>query len=348
MTKHNADSGSGRADLSPHAHTVWLPAGAQHTVLIDATATPSFFTDGGPAVVEVGFDPAGDVVARIDGEVLGEFEGESSAQLSPSLRQLESRGLIALAHGSFATVDGAPALTVYADPLGVPRSLADSESPETAQPSTDPFPATEPFAADRDAEAAALAADASETSHPGGTTARGFQRRRNPQAVAILSSALAIGIVGMIGYYYGAGERDHMTAFINSTSETTASDSSTATSASSSTRTHTSTTSATESATASSAPFELSQSQDPGHSPSEAASGGAPDQAPAPGPAPAAPKQPPANNAPAPAAPGPAHQPPTHHNTAQAPAPAPAPAPADDDGSAYDVPPPQPIIELQW
>ena len=110
MSEH--DAASDRADLTPHTNNVWLPAGTERTVLLSGATTPVSSPDGAPAVVEVGFDPAGDVVARMDGDVLGEFDAETSADLSPSLRLLEARGLVALAHGSFTTVDGQPVLTV--------------------------------------------------------------------------------------------------------------------------------------------------------------------------------------------------------------------------------------------
>ena len=145
MSEHNA--ADGRADLSPHTSSVWLPAGTQRTVLIDAAPCP----DGSPAVVEICFDSAGDVVARMDGDVLGHFDAEASADLSPSLRLLEARGLVALARGSFTTVDDQPALTIHADPLGAPRSRANS-----ADAPTESLPIADSFAADQEAEALSL------------------------------------------------------------------------------------------------------------------------------------------------------------------------------------------------
>lgn len=355
MTKHDADSG--RADLSPRTNSVWLPAGAKHTVLIDAAAYPSFFSEGGPAVVEVGFDPAGDVVARVDGETLGEFDGESSAQLSPSLRQLESRGLVALAHGSFTTVDGAPAVTVYADPLGAPPAPTGTESAESTHPDTDPIPSTEPFAADREAEAAALAADAVMTSGGGTTTARRFPRNRNLQAVAILASALAIGFVGVVGYYYGAHEHDgEMTAFMNSADDSTAGTRTTLRSSAPATATgSTETTKASQPVSA--PPPPASQTQDTGTSPGSDQHTGGGDWAPS-TPQPPAAHVPAPNQAPAPAPPAPAAPDPGPH---QAPAPGPAPYHPEGGtdtgvdsgvgragGASDDLPPPQPIFELQW
>lgn len=348
MTKH--DAASGRADLSPHTNSVWLPAGTQRTVLIDGAVTPSFFTEGGPAVVEVGFDPAGDVVARIDGEVLGEFDGESSAQLSPSLRQLESRGFVALAHGTFTTVEGVPALTVHADPLGAPRNLAADDSGESGHPTTDPFPATEPFAADEEAEAAALAADAS-AARPGGSTAvRGLPRNRNLQAVAVLASAAAIGFVGVVGYSYSSGERGRdMTAFVNSYSTSTAGGNALMTPE------DPSATDVSESPSASPPESGTDQSSDQPAVP-EASSSGSNGSNNADGGTPPAPAARDAHVAPVPApAPAPAPHTPERHVPAPnpVPAPAPAPAPADngdgDNGNGSDaVPPPQPILEFRW
>ena len=76
MSEHNA--ASGRADLSPHTSSVWLPAGTQRTVLIDGTAPP-YFSTGSPTVVEVGFDPAGEVVARRAMVALAAGEGGTVA-----------------------------------------------------------------------------------------------------------------------------------------------------------------------------------------------------------------------------------------------------------------------------
>ncbi|WP_087116988.1 hypothetical protein [Corynebacterium urinipleomorphum] len=351
MSEHNA--ASGRADLSPHTSSVWLPAGTQRIVLIDGTAPP-YFSDGGPTVVEVGFDPAGEVVARIDGDTLGEFDGESSAQLSPSLRQLESRGLIALAHGVFATVNGSPAVTVHADPLGASLALSDTELEEHTHPTTDPFPATETFAADEEAEAAALAADAEAATVGGSTAVRRFPRNRNLQAVAVLASALVIGVVGLIGYYYGAQEHGReMTAFMNSKGESTPNKHFPA--APASTSAQMTTNSATGSQPASpSAPTASNAENDNAASGSthrhagepapapHAPAANAPAPAPAPGPAPA-----PAPHAPAQPAPEQAPVPEAAPN--QAPIPAPAPPPTGDAGGAFDdVPPLQPILELRW
>lgn len=350
MSEHNA--ASGRADLSPHTSSVWLPAGTQRTVLIDGTAPP-YFSTGSPTVVEVGFDPAGEVVARIDGDTLGDFDGEDSAQLSPSLRQLESRGLIALAHGVFATVNGIPAVTVHADPLGASLALPDTELEEHTHPTTDPFPTTETFAADKEAEAAALAADAEAATAGGSTAVPRFPRNRNLQAVAVLASALVIGVVGLIGYYYSAQEHGReMTAFMNSKGESTPSKHSPT--APGSTSAHTSTHSATESQPAGfSAPTTSDAENDlvpsgpthrdagePAPAPqAPAANAPAPAPAPAPGPAPA-----PAPHAPAQPAPAQAPVPEAAPN--QTPAPAPAPPPAG--GAFDDVPPLQPILELRW
>ncbi|SIS38843.1 hypothetical protein SAMN05444817_101165 [Corynebacterium appendicis CIP 107643] len=85
MSEH--DAAGSRAGLSPHASSVWLPVGTQRTVLIDASPTPFPSSDGTPAVVEVCFDPAGDVVARMDGEILGAFDAEASAALRKSPRR---------------------------------------------------------------------------------------------------------------------------------------------------------------------------------------------------------------------------------------------------------------------
>lgn len=76
MSEH--DAAGSRAGQSPHTSSVWLPAGTQRTVLIDASPAPFPSYDGTPAVVEVCFDPAGDVVARMDGEILGAFDAEAS------------------------------------------------------------------------------------------------------------------------------------------------------------------------------------------------------------------------------------------------------------------------------
>ena len=347
MTKHEADNG--RADLSPQTNSVWLPSGTQRTVLIDDT--PALFTDGNPVVVEVGFDPAGDVVAKIDGDVLGAFDAETSAELSPSLRLLETRGLVALAHGAFTTKGGEPAVTVHADPLGAPRARTAADNKHVP---TDPFPVTEPFAADKAAEAAARAADESAGTPAGSTAVREAPRSRNMQAVAVLSSALAIGLVGLIGYYYGVVEHGReITSFINSNDKTSSSEKETSSTPATSTQSTSSTsparstipTSSTSSTGATSSGDSPVQ-----QSPAEPA---APAPAPAPGPGPAA--RPDAGNAPAPThAPAPAPAPAPEPNPSPAPAPAPAPAPSgngaahDNDSGGGNAPQPRPIFELQW
>lgn len=339
MSEH--DAAGSRADLSPHTSSVWLPAGTQRTVLIDVSPAPFPSSDGTPAVVEVCFDPAGDVVARMDGEVLGAFDAEASAALSPSLRLLEARGLVAVAHGAFTTVDGQPALTVHADPLGSPRTR-----PHPVDVPTDPFPVTEPFAADKEAEAAALAADASSTRANGSTVARPKSQSRNLQVVAILGTALIIGAVGVLGFSYGVRENGReMSAFTSSTDGTIASSS-----------VVTSLTSATESSSPSSSPSSeeptTSTSQDESRSEEPNEPAPAPEPAPNQDPNPAPAPNP--NPAPAPApAPNPAPAPAPNPNPAPAPnqAPAPAPAPAPEGGNGGgggDAPQPRPIFELQW
>lgn len=336
MSEHNA--ADGRADLSPHTSSVWLPAGTQRTVLIDAAPCP----DGSPAVVEICFDSAGDVVARMDGDVLGHFDAEASADLSPSLRLLEARGLVALARGSFTTVDDQPALTIHADPLGAPRSRANS-----ADAPTESLPIADSFAADQEAEAAVLAADASTAPTTGGSTvARTKPQSRNLQAVTILSSALAIGLVGILSYYYGLSENGReMTAFTDSTEETAQSQTVSTSSAPSSPSSESS--ASTTSSTSSTAPSSASDSEDV----SEPAQD--PNQAPEPAPNPNLDPNPAPAPAPAPAPnpnPNPNPAPPPNPNPNPAPPPAPAPAPDNggNGGGADNAPNPQPIFELQW
>lgn len=342
MTKHEADNG--RADLSPHTNSVWLPSGTQRTVLIDDT--PALFTDGNPVVVEVGFDPAGDVVAKIDGDVLGAFDAETSAELSPSLRLLETRGLVALAHGAFTTKGGEPAVTVHADPLGAPRARTAADNTHVP---TDPFPVTEPFAADKAAEAAARAADESAGTPAGSTAVLEAPRSRNMQAVAVLSSALAIGLVGLIGYYYGVVEHGReITAFINSDDKTSSSQKETSSAPATSTQSTSSTSPASSTVTTSTSSSGATSSEvsPVQQSPAEPA---APAPAPAPGPGPAA--QPEPGNAPAPThAPAPAPAPAPEPNPAPAPAPAPSGngVPPDNDSGGGNAPQPRPIFELQW
>lgn len=303
MSEH--DAAGSRSDLPPRTSSVWLPAGTQRTVLIDASPTPFPSSDGTPAVVEVCFDPAGDAVARMGGEILGAFDAEASAALSPSLRLLEARGLVAVAHGVFTTVNGQPAVTVHADPLGTPRTRQ-----HPVDVPTDPFPATEPFAADKEAEAAALAADASAHTTGGSTVVRSKPQNRNPQVVAILGTALSIGLVGVLGFSYGARENGReMSAFTSSTNGTIASSS-----------VVTSLTSATESSSPPSSPS--SEAPTSSSFSSESPSEGAGESVRAPEPAP---------------------------NPNPAPPPAPVPAPGDGDGGGVDnAPQPQPIFELRW
>lgn len=339
MSEH--DAAGSRADQPPHTSSVWLPAGTQRTVLIDASTAPFPSSDGTPAVVEVCFDPAGDVVARMDGEILGAFDAEASAALSPSLRLLEARGLVAVAHGAFTTVDGQPALTVHADPLGSPRTRS-----HPVDVPTDPFPATEPFAADKEAEAAALAADASATTSGGSTVARSKPQSRNLQTVAILGTALIIGAVGVLGFSYGVRENGReMSAFTSFTDGTIASSS-----------VVTSLTPATESSSPSSSPSSEEPTTSTSQDDSRSEDADEPSPAPAPEPAPAPNPAPNHNPAPAPAPapapnPNPAPAPEPAPAPAPNPAPAPAPAPAPDGGNGGgggNAPQPRPIFELQW
>lgn len=348
MTKH--DAASGRADLSAHTNSVWLPAGTQRTVLIDAAATPSLFSESGSVVVEVGFDPAGEVVASIDGDTLGEFDGESSAQLSPSLRQLESRGLVALAHGFFTVVDDAPAVTVHADPLGILPAPDETGPGAQTHPVTDPFLATESFAADEEAEASARAADEAAAGSVGTTAVRRKPQSRSLQAAAVLASALAIGLVGVVGFYYGAHERgQELTAYMNSKGHSTQSEHP-ATSAKSATPvSSTSSEPDTTGPVSSPAPSTGVEPSDERASSGRGEYNGQGRSGPAPGAAqPSAVNAPPPVPAPAPAPPAPAVPAP---NPAPAPAPneAPLPAPPQGEvGGTDDVPPLQPILELRW
>lgn len=325
MSNDAANAGSSRADLSPHTQSVWLPTGTPRVIYLDeagASAT-GVQTDGARVAVEIGFDAAGEVVARMDGTIVGELDGAAGIELSPSLRMLESRGLIALAHGVFSLIDDTPVLTIHANPLGpVPEDLPAEVEPVTPTP----LPHNEAFVADAVAEEAAQEADAE------GTAQRGAGRRidlsvfLNIQTAAVLCAAIALGVVGLIAYSTGVDERAReINAYVSdsntsSTSHTTSS----AASSEPTTSTEESTTPETESPAPEPAPVN-------------------PNPAPAPQnyiPAPAPPRAP---VAPPPPAPAPAPAPP-----APAPAPAPTPAPAPAPRQNPNAPAPVPILELQW
>ena len=312
----NADDGIHRSDLSPHAQSVWLPTGTPRVIHLDEAAAEALGvrTDGAPVAVEIGFDAAGEVVALVDGRIVGELDGPAGMELSPSLRLLESRGLIALAHGVFSLIDGSPALTIHADPLGPARS-----------PSSQPSKHNEDFAADAEAEAAAKAADAERT--PSDPTGRKFEfvSFLNMQMAAVLCAAIALGVVGFIAYYTSTGEHAReINAYVNDSSASKATNSSPSSPASSSSET----TSAEE-----------SPSSETETSPAEPAPAN-------PNPNPVPDQQ---NYQPLPQTRP--HVDPGYVPPAPAPAPAPTPAPAAPAPAPQEnpnAPAPVPILEFQW
>ena len=234
-----------RSDLSPQTQSVWLPAGTPRVITLEPAAAEcvGVSSDGARVAVEIAFDAAGDVVARIDGEVLGEFDSAASAELSPSLRMMESRGLIALAHGVYSTADGTPTVTVYADALGggpvtaVAPVNAENDLPEDEDgddgagagaavaagtaTAAGASAANTYFAADAEAEAAALAADQEADALRSSSRVRLLPERMGTNTPAIVALSLALGVVGAISYYAGTGQQgQEMNAFMGSDNTT--------------------------------------------------------------------------------------------------------------------------------
>lgn len=341
MGNTGADSGSSRADLSPHTQSVWLPTGTAHTLHLDEAGADAVgvWTDGARVAVEVGFDAAGEVVARIDGHVLGELDESAGTQLAPSLRMLESRGLIALAHGVFSLIDDTPAITIHADPLAPVQAQAAAASAEATNETeaVEPAAATlsDPnvfFAADKEAEAAALAADAAGDNARNNSGMPGLPSRLNMQLAAVLAAAIALGTVGVLAYYTSTGElAREITAYVDDSTTR-----SKPTASSSTPSSDEETESATES-TAESTEETAGEEPTPAE-PAPARNNNAPAPVPAPAPAPAQPRSNQGNVAPRPPAPRPSAPPaPVEEAPAQ-------PAPQQNPNE----PAPIPILELQW
>ena len=108
-------------------------------------------------LVSLGFDDAGEIVLCVDGDVIGELDPAAGEALTPTLRRLEERGLIAVARGYTTAVEGGTSLAVIAGPIPS-DDIAISPLPPIVR-EVEVSPATTSFFATVDAEAAALAAD---------------------------------------------------------------------------------------------------------------------------------------------------------------------------------------------
>ena len=107
-----------------------------------------------------GFDDAGEIVLCVDGDIIGELDPAAGEALTPTLRRLEDRGLIAVARGYTTAVEAGTSLAVIAGPIPTDDIPISPLPPivrevEVAHPGTN-------FFATMDAEAAALAADTEE------------------------------------------------------------------------------------------------------------------------------------------------------------------------------------------
>lgn len=198
----------GFASLPPEAQRVWLPAGAERPISVadDFDPAAAGLSRDEPFVAALEFDPAGEVLVRVNGQVMGELDNDCGAELSPMLRTLEGRGLTAVVEGAFSLIDGHP--TISADP---------SPTQETASETADQTP-TRVFAADDDAAAAALAADDERETRRTGACVRGLKDRVNSRAVLTLAAAVVLGGTGLAAYQAATSDAEEkMSTLVDST-----------------------------------------------------------------------------------------------------------------------------------
>ncbi|WP_413540770.1 hypothetical protein, partial [Corynebacterium fournieri] len=170
----------------PRAPWALLPGGARYPADL---SEPLSVETPAQVLVSLGFDDAGEVVLCVDGEVVGELDPTAGEALTPTLRRLEERGLIAVARGYTTSADGETALTVNAGPIDADEAPAISPLPPIVR-EVDVAPATTSFFATVDAEAAALVADTQE-SPAEATRGEGKARASLFAAAAITALVLA-------------------------------------------------------------------------------------------------------------------------------------------------------------
>ena len=91
-----------------------LPAGERYVA--DLTGALPVETPA-QVLVSLGFDDAGEIVLCVDGDVIGELDPAAGEALTPTLRRLEERGLIAVARDYTTAVEGGTSLAVIAGPI---------------------------------------------------------------------------------------------------------------------------------------------------------------------------------------------------------------------------------------
>ncbi|WP_311357405.1 hypothetical protein [Corynebacterium riegelii] len=289
-------------------------------------------------LVTLGFDDAGEVSAYIDGVEVAQLDPAQGAEVAPTLRSMERRGLVPVARGYHSPIGGAPVLSLSIGAVNTGEFPAISPIPPLEDTrKVRPLPMAEPaaqtsvipavsaadhYSADDDAVSAVTDVDAPAVAAAGassaGTPSRARKRTLHAVGMIAAAGALALTIGGLSALTSSfMQERDSVVANYGhaETSEVTSE-------AESSPESST--------ATSSEKPSTSSQEVKPVTSSSQVveAPAPAPVEAPAPAPAPV--------QAPAPApAPAPVQAP------VQAPAPAPAPAPEPVEEAPAPAPAPE-------
>ncbi|MCG7290625.1 hypothetical protein MHX64_11230, partial [Corynebacterium sp. ACRPZ] len=161
-------------------------------------------------LVSMGFDDAGEIVLCVDGDIIGELDPAAGEALTPTLRRLEDRGLIAVARGYTTAVEAGTSLAVIAGPIPTDDIPISPLPPivrevEVAHPGTN-------FFATMDAEAAALAADTEE--RPAESVREPGKSRGPLIAAAAAVAALVLAGVGTVVMSSPSGlERDSTSAY---------------------------------------------------------------------------------------------------------------------------------------
>ncbi|AQQ14132.1 hypothetical protein CGLAU_00685 [Corynebacterium glaucum] len=198
----------------PSEPWVFLEPGRPTDIVYDEDAPEALEMGRKHVLTTVGFDDAGDVVVRLDGNDVAHLDPATSAALEPTLRALERRGLTAVARGYHAPVGGQPQLTITVGPVDVdyvdefpaisplpgldaltrPGFLADpsvTSSFSPIKPVAEPVevPSEHQYEADEEAAAAAFAAETEETAHTD---------VRNPRTNLIIGAVILVAALVLI------------------------------------------------------------------------------------------------------------------------------------------------------
>ena len=163
-------------------------------------------------LVSMGFDDAGDIELCVDGDIVGELDPAAGEALTPTLRRLEDRGLIAVARGYTTAVVGGTSLAVIAGPIEG-DDISISPLPPVVREVEVAHPGTN-FFATVDAEAAALAADTEES--PTDAT-REPSTVRGPLIAATVVALVLAGIGTVVMSSPSSMQRDSTSAYRETT-----------------------------------------------------------------------------------------------------------------------------------